>query len=44
MIATSVLPFMDEGVLTLFEAVEKAALGSEIKEGAEAKTLFRVDS
>ncbi|KPI40759.1 Acyltransferase LovD [Cyphellophora attinorum] len=44
LVATSVLPFMDDGVLTLFEAVEKAALGHEIRDGAEAKTLFRVDS
>ncbi|ETN43204.1 uncharacterized protein HMPREF1541_02363 [Cyphellophora europaea CBS 101466] len=44
MVMTSVLPFYDETVLTLFEALEKVAYGGEVPSGAEAKTLFRVDA
>lgn len=44
MVMTSVLPFFDEGVLTLFEAVERAAIGGDVKDGPGSLTMAKVEA
>lgn len=42
MIGTSILPFLEEGVLSLFESLERVAYGGDAERAADGTAMYRV--